>query len=115
MDVNKCLSCRANCCKLFVNVSKKEYQVFKSKGMSDSFLKHSEKFIQDNPQHRDKIDKIDSLYFETYAVLKKDESGKCVFLNKKTLLCSIYSDRPQACKDFEIDSNKCKKLYKCIS
>ena len=114
MDVNLCLNCVSNCCKLTVDVSKDEYQIFQSKGMHGNFIKQSDKFLIDNPQHKDKIKQIDSLYLESYAELKKDKDGFCSLLNKITKLCTIYEDRPKACKDYKTTSKSCKKLRLCI-
>jgi Fe-S-cluster containining protein len=115
MDLNKCLNCQAMCCRLYIDVSREEYNSFEKRGMSDSFVKESDKFIAKNPKHKGKEKQIDSMFIEAYAELKKDSEGICIHLNKETRLCGIYDHRPQACRDFQIDSNKCKKLYKCIS
>jgi len=80
------------CCRLYIDVSREEYTTFKKRGMSDSFVKESAKFIAKNPKHKGKEKHIDSMFIEAYD-----------------------DNRPQACRDFQIDSNKCKKLYKCIS
>lgn len=116
MDLeNKCLICAASCCRLMVDVSKEEYQIFKNKGLHKHFTTQTDKYISKHPKHEKKRHFIDSLYKESYAELKKDKSGLCALLDKNTLLCTIYKDRPQACKDYKINSKSCKKLYKCIS
>jgi Fe-S-cluster containining protein len=116
MDLeNKCFNCAASCCRLTVDVSKEEYQIFKNKGLNKHFITQTDKYISKNPKHENKRPFIDSLYIESYAELKKDKSGLCALLDKNTLLCTIYEDRPQACKDYQINSKSCKKLYKCIS
>ncbi len=115
MDLNKCLNCRGMCCTLYIDVSREEYFDFEKKGMANSFIKESAKFIAKNTKHKGKEKEIDSMFIEAYAELKKDSEGRCIHLNKKTRLCGIYEHRPKACRDFQIDSKKCKKLYKCIS
>ena len=39
---------------------------------------------------------------EGLCVFAETEDGKCVFLNRKTIKCMIYEDRPDICRDFGI-------------
>ena len=39
-------------------------------------------------------------------VLKKKQTGCCIFFNEETKLCEVYDKRPQACKSFD-----CEKRY----
>lgn len=36
--------------------------------------------------------------------------GACVALDPVTLLCTIYADRPQTCRDFDRGSNLCLRV-----
>ena len=40
--------------------------------------------------------------------MKKADDGYCTLLDRKTMLCSCYEDRPQACKKYE--NNRCEKI-----
>jgi Fe-S-cluster containining protein len=35
------------------------------------------------------------------------EDGWCSALDRKTLMCSIYENRPDICRDFEVASYEC--------
>ena len=49
-----------------------------------------------------------------FATLKQGEDGYCVLLDRETRLCSVYDQRPAACVEFSNESERCKKLRKCI-
>jgi len=34
MDLNKCLKCRAMCCRLYIDVSREEYNSFEKRGIA---------------------------------------------------------------------------------
>ncbi|MCK5630828.1 MAG: YkgJ family cysteine cluster protein, partial [Nanoarchaeota archaeon] len=51
---------------------------------------------------------LDNMFNDLYAELKKSHDGYCVFLNKENMLCSIYEERPQVCKDYTTD--RCDKI-----
>lgn len=40
-------------------------------------------------------------------VMHRLEDGWCAALDRRTLRCSIYSRRPQNCRDFEVGSYEC--------
>jgi len=42
--------------------------------------------------------------------MKKSDDGYCVMLDRETMLCSIYEDRPEVCRAFK--NNKCEKIRK---
>ncbi|MFC0267582.1 YkgJ family cysteine cluster protein [Kushneria aurantia] len=41
------------------------------------------------------------------AVMRQDEEGWCAAVDRNTMLCTIYSRRPQSCRDFTTDSVEC--------
>ncbi|OOZ39331.1 zinc/iron-chelating domain-containing protein [Solemya pervernicosa gill symbiont] len=40
------------------------------------------------------------------VMLRRDD-GWCTALDRTTMLCTIYDDRPQICRDFEMGSVEC--------
>jgi Fe-S-cluster containining protein len=40
-------------------------------------------------------------------VMRRLEDGWCAALDRNTLLCTIYSRRPQTCRDFAVGSDEC--------
>lgn len=42
-------------------------------------------------------------------VMRRLEDGWCAALDRRTLRCSIYSRRPQNCRDFEVGSYECRE------
>lgn len=74
-----CSSCQACCCRLEVMI------------ISETGVPH---------QHID-IDEHGS-----ESMLRLDD-GWCSALDRDTLLCSIYENRPQICRDFEMGSYEC--------
>lgn len=40
-------------------------------------------------------------------VMRRLEDGWCAALDRRTLRCSIYSKRPQNCRDFAVGSYEC--------
>ena len=41
-------------------------------------------------------------------VMKRLDDGWCSALDRKTMLCSIYENRPWICREFEMGSFECK-------
>jgi Fe-S-cluster containining protein len=104
-----CLKCiNSACCKLTVQVSEQEYKDFKQKGLSKNFLKLEDEFINKFPEHIDKVKLLSHLYVDVHATMKKNDDGYCIMLDKETMLCSIYKDRPKVCMDFK--NTKCKTI-----
>lgn len=107
--LSSCLKClNSACCKKFdVEVSVKEYLNYDIV-MQSSFIKKSENqnTIDQCEKMSEKRKKrfkafIDRESEQRFAKLKKDEEGYCVFLNKKSMLCSIYEKRPDVCRNFK--------------
>jgi uncharacterized protein len=40
-------------------------------------------------------------------VMKRSEDGWCAALDRDTLMCSIYVNRPLICREFEMGSYEC--------
>jgi len=51
-----------------------------------------------------------------FAVLKKNKKGSCVLLNQDTRFCTIYENRPAPCRDYVMNSLRCKSIKEeCIN
>lgn len=103
-----CINCDGRCCtskkrKLYVVLMPHEIEKFKE---SSTELKTSEGIL---------------------TVLKKSESGNCVFYDEKNSLCKAYKDRPFECRayplliyydsqeiTFRLDKNVCPKTTECV-
>lgn len=106
-----CLKCtNSACCKLTVQVSEKEYSRFKEKGLDGNFLKLQDSFANKFPEYKHKAESLSHLYVDIHATMKKSDDGYCVMLDRETMLCSIYEDRPEVCRAFK--NNKCEKIRK---
>ena len=114
MGVDNCMNCVSSCCKLEIDLNKKEYLNLKNLGYSQEIVKRSELFINAYPNYFDKISFLDDMYGNEFAILKKNNDGFCKLLDKKTRLCSIYENRPKVCREFSNESKRCKNLKKCI-
>jgi len=107
MEVD-CLKCiNSGCCRLKITIDKKEYESLKPK-IKNEFVKHSEIYLSKNPKYKSKAEILDSMYEDNYAEMKKGVDGYCNLLDKKTMLCSVYENRPKICKDYIND--KCVKI-----
>ncbi len=78
-----CSACKASCCRLEVML------------MTDTGV----------PQAHIQTDQWGA---ETMARL---EDGWCSALDRSTLMCSIYENRPLICREFEMGSYECKDEY----
>jgi len=74
-----CSNCQACCCSLEVRI------------ISDTGV----------PHHH--------IYVDTYGheSMRRLDDGKCSALNRDTLMCSIYENRPWVCREFEMGSYEC--------
>lgn len=115
MEVNKCLGCFANCCKLKIDINKSEYERLNKLKLSKMLIKQSEIFIQKNEEYKGKEEFIDYMYNDDFAIIKKGDDGFCVLLDRETRLCSIYEDRPKCCIEYESNGLRCKKIKECIN
>lgn len=107
-DCLKCVS--TDCCKLDVEVNRNEYNKFTSLNLNKFFNTRVELFLKQNPKYKEQKEVFDKMYFDNYAILKKNNDGFCVLLNRETMLCSIYNDRPKVCKDYTI--KRCANIKK---
>lgn len=74
-----CSTCRANCCKLEVLL------------MGDD----------DVPVELSAIDRWGG------HVMARGDDGWCAALDRRTMLCSIYEQRPAVCREFELGGHEC--------
>jgi Fe-S-cluster containining protein len=74
-----CKTCRANCCKLEVML------------MSED----------DIPVELTQVDRWGG------HVMARLDDGWCAALNRDTMLCGIYAQRPTICRDFELGGSDC--------
>lgn len=40
-------------------------------------------------------------------VMRRLDDGWCIALDRKTMLCTIYEQRPQVCRDYEMGGSEC--------
>ena len=98
-----CLKCiNSACCKLVIEVDRSEYDQLHDL-VKPHFVKHSDVFISENPQHESKKDYLEDMYKDNYAEMKKGDDDLCVLLNRDTMLCSVYENRPEVCKKYTSD------------
>ena len=43
------------------------------------------------------------------SFMAKGEDGWCVALDRNTMLCTIYEQRPQICRDFAMGGDECQQ------
>ncbi|MFM2486248.1 YkgJ family cysteine cluster protein [Celerinatantimonas yamalensis] len=81
IDTNEitCANCQACCCRL-------EVRIFTDTGVPDRFLN------------------TDEWGGET---MRRSDDGWCAALDRDTLRCSIYENRPLICREFEMGSPEC--------
>ena len=74
-----CFSCEACCCRL-------EVMLISDTGVPD-------RFIRESPAGG--------------LVMERLDDGWCAALDRGTMLCSIYENRPWVCREFEMGSWEC--------
>ncbi|MGL4822795.1 MAG: YkgJ family cysteine cluster protein [Plesiomonas shigelloides] len=79
-----CSNCQACCCKLEVMI------------ISDTVV----------PRHHIAVDKWGG------ETMRRLEDGWCSALDRETLLCTIYENRPWICRQFEMGSYECQEERK---
>jgi len=106
--MESCLKCvNSACCRLVIETSKQEYDSM-TESLKSNLVKYSDEFIAKKPRYESKRDEIDEMYEEIYAYLPKSENGLCKLLDRETMLCSMYDQRPKVCRDYEL--NRCEKI-----
>lgn len=78
-----CAHCKAACCKL-------EVMLISDTGVPEAFIQR------------------DKWGAET---LKREDDGWCSALDRQTMLCTIYQNRPWICREFEMGSVECKDEF----
>lgn len=48
-------------------------------------------------------------------VMRRHGDGWCAALDRNTMRCSIYEQRPQSCRDFEMGGPECMEERSCIA
>lgn len=98
-----CRRC-GECCKPIVKVSKKEIGQLKELGFGEGF------FLDYDPFNKRKG------LLVRKDVLKKKENGDCVFLRRhgRATFCSVYSLRPEVCREYPFSRNEFRFGNKCI-
>lgn len=109
-----CLKCvNSACCKLKIEVGRKEYDRLIGLGYESNMETYTDRFIERNPRYKDKKDIFDNMHKDIFAYLKKGDDGYCELLDRETMLCTIYKDRPKACIEYKI--KRCSKIRKLIN
>ena len=106
VDCLKCLN--SACCRLDVEVSREEYKRFEGLGLTDYFTTRSEIFLKKNEKYREHEELFNKMYNENYALLNKGKDGQCILLDRKSMRCTIYKNRPKVCKEYTTD--RCVKI-----
>ena len=101
VDCLKCLN--SACCRLDVEVDKKEYDYFKALGLDDYFTTRADIFLKKNAKYKEHKEIFNKIYNDNFAILNKGKDGQCIMLDRKTMSCMIYEDRPKVCKDYTTD------------
>ncbi len=108
MDIN-CLKClNSACCKGVVEIDKKEYDHFVKLNLDKHFETRTSIFLSNNQMYKSKKSYFDDMYKNNFAILKKADDDYCSLLDQKTMLCTIYENRPSVCKDYT--TNRCKNI-----
>ncbi|WP_372763500.1 YkgJ family cysteine cluster protein [Pseudoalteromonas sp.] len=79
LEAITCANCQACCCQL-------EVRIVTDTGVPFQFIDY---------------DKWGS------EVMKRGDDGWCQALDRNTLMCTIYENRPLTCREFEMASNEC--------
>jgi Fe-S-cluster containining protein len=80
-----CNTCKASCCRLQV-------LLFDDPGVPPSMIASSDWGGQ---------------------VMRREEDGWCTALDRNTLRCTIYEQRPQLCRDYAMGSYECVQERRC--
>lgn len=74
-----CATCRANCCRL-------EVGIYTDTGVPERFVE-----------------------FDQWGAMRmaRLDDGWCAALDRDTMLCTIYEQRPLICREFELGSYEC--------
>lgn len=106
VDCLKCLN--SACCRLDVEVDRDEYEKFKALGLDDYFKTRTEAFLEKNTKYKEHEELFNQMYNDNFATLNKGNDGQCILLDRRTMRCMVYEDRPKVCKDYSF--NSCKNI-----
>ncbi|MEE9337995.1 MAG: YkgJ family cysteine cluster protein [Methylococcaceae bacterium] len=99
-----CLKCiNSACCKLTVEVDRNEYNKFWKLDLDEYFETRTDVFLKENPKYLKRIKELDEMHKDNFAILKKRNDGNCILLNEN-MECSIYENRPKACREYKQSS-----------
>jgi len=105
-----CLNCiNSGCCRHYIVTLTKDQYYDSPNIVKENCITSREKLLKKSPsmaflpEHE-----LENMFNNIYAEIKKSDDGHCVFLNKNNMLCSIYEERPQVCKDYKTD--RCDKI-----
>jgi len=115
MEVKSCHDCVGSCCELTVDLTIDEYNELKQLGYKNAMQTKTDIFIKENPQYEKRREHLDYVHKDMFAVLKKNKKGSCVLLNQDTRFCTIYENRPAPCRDYVMNSLRCKSIKECIN
>ena len=103
-----CLNCiNSGCCKLSIQVSKKEYDSL-NLTIQKHFTIRIDEFFKKSPELKAIRQEIEPIFYGNYAEMHKNNDGYCPLLDRKSMLCSVYEDRPKTCQDYTND--RCDKI-----
>lgn len=103
-----CLKCiNSACCKLVIEVNREEYDSL-HKSVKSSFIKNSDVFIKKNPRYSTKQEELDEMYKDNFAEMNKSDDDLCALLDRRTMMCSVYDNRPSVCRSYTTD--RCTKI-----
>lgn len=104
-----CLKCiNSACCSLEVELDRKEYEHLKKLGYEEKLETRTNQFINNYPKYKGKEIFFDNVYKDNFAIIKKDFDGQCIFLNRISMKCTIYKNRPKVCQDYK--NTSCEKI-----
>ena len=95
-DKDFCVSCKANCCCMPVEV--KVEDLIRLKVITQDEIDHSIK----KAAKKLKKDGIITSYREgtEFFMLAQKANSECLFLDSKTRYCTVYETRPETCRSF---------------
>jgi len=110
-----CMNCMSNCCKLEVEIDRQDYDHLCALGYSDMMTTTTDLFLAEFPDREKNREQLDALHADQFATIDKAAAdGACVFLDRATRLCGIYSSRPQCCQDYVNGGKDCLTRQLCI-
>lgn len=93
----------SECCRKFeITVDRAEYEALKPE-IKKHFVKKSDVLTNFEREKRLQFaEMIDRESGKQYAAIKKTKGEHCVFIDKGTMLCTIYNNRPSPCAAYDV-------------